>query len=143
MQAASESKEQFEELGILLEDMKNYLHNVEQGCQELLVMFHTTDKSQPLEILTQIMEGLEYYQKLLKSAVILLTIDLSEPLYEKLSASSLFDYLSQVFISVVEATENEDYSLLTDIIEYDLIPAICISQEMLTVVLGRYEERVM
>jgi hypothetical protein len=145
MQAASqfENKKEFEELGVLLNDMKIYLYNIGQGCQELSVMFHTVDKSQPLEILTQIMEGLEYYQKLLKSTAVLLTIDFSEPLCEEMSVSSLFDHLCQIFTSIVEATENEDYSLLTDLIEYDLVPGICISQEILAVVQGRYEERVM
>ncbi|AIF53651.1 hypothetical protein [Pelosinus sp. UFO1] len=143
MEVTSESRKQLEELGVLLGDMKNYLYKVEQGCQELSVMFHTADRSQSLETLTQIMEGLDYYQKLLKSAAVLLKIDFSEILCEKMSILSLFDHLGQIFTSIVEATDNEDYSLLTDIIEYDLMPAICISQEMLAIVQGRYEERVM
>lgn len=137
------SGKQFEELGVILEDMKNYMYNVAQGCQELSAMFHTVDKSQSLETLTQIMEGVDYYQKLLKSAAILLTIDFSEVLCEKMSISLLFDHLCQVFSSIIEAVENEDYSLLADIVEYDLVPAINIAQGMLAIVQGRYEERVM
>lgn len=143
MQTASATKEQFEELGTLLGDMKEYLCNYEQGCQDLPMIFHGANRSQPLEILTQIMEGLSYYQKLLKSAAVLLTIDFSELLCEKMSISSLLDHLSQIFVSIFEAAQNEDYSLLADIIEYDLMPAVCISQGMLVVVQGRYEERVM
>jgi len=143
MQAASESEKQFDELGVLLGDMKIYLQKIEQGCQELSVTFHTANKSDALETLTQIMEGLDYYQRLLKSAAVLLTIDISESLCEAMSISSLFDQLCQIFNSIVEAIENEDFSLLTDLIEYDLIPAICISQKMLAGVQGKYEERVM
>lgn len=142
MEPVSEDKKQFDELGVLLKEMKDYLSNLEPGCQELSVKFHEADKSQALENLTQIMEGLNFYQKLLKSAAIVLTIDFSEILYEKLSVSSLLDQLCQTFASIFEATENEDFSLLTDIIEYDLIPAIAISQGMLAVVQVRYEERV-
>ena len=142
MELVSESKKQFDELGIVLKDMKDYLRNLELGCQELSVKFHEADKSQPIESLTQVMEGLNYYQKLLKSATIVLDIDFSENLHEKVSVASLFDRLGQIFTSIFEATENEDFSLLTDIIEYDLIPVISISQEVLGIMQERYEERV-
>lgn len=142
MELVSESKTQFDELGTVLKDMKDYLLNLELGCQELSVKFHEADKSQPIENLTQVMEGLNYYQKLLKLATILLDIDFSENLHEKISVASLFDQLGQIFTSIFEATENEDFSLLTDIIEYDLIPVISISQEVLGIMQERYEERV-
>lgn len=143
MQTVSDNKQQFEELGALLGDMKSYLHNVEEGCQELGIQFHLNNKSQPLETLTQIMEGLGYYQKLLRSAAVLLAIDFAETLREKTSIESLIDQLSQIFASLVEAAENEDYSLLTDIVEYDVLPAVHISQGILVVVQERYDERAM
>lgn len=143
MQAGIDSKKQLDELGPLLEDMKSYLFKVEQGCQELSIGLQIGDKFKTMEILIQIMEGLSYYQKLIKSAVMLLTIDFSEILCEEKSISLLFGHLGQIFASIFEATENEDYSLLTDIIEYDLIPAITTSQGILGVVQGRYEERAM
>ena len=142
MQAVNESNNQVDELDVLLEDMKGYLNKFETGCQELIVMFHGDDKAQSLEMLTQILEGLHYYQKLVKSAAVLLSIDLSESLYKETSILSLFDQLCQLFNCIFEAAENGDYSLLADIIEYDLIPAIGTSQELLTVVQRRYEERV-
>ncbi|GMB01696.1 hypothetical protein [Pelosinus sp. IPA-1] len=136
-----ESEKQFEELGGLLSDMENYLYKVAQGSQELSVTLHGVDRLQSLEMLTRIMEGLDCYQKLLKSAAVLLTIDFSEPLYEETTVLLLFDQLCQVFTSIVEATESEDYSLLADLIEYDLVPVIRISQGMLGVVQERYKER--
>lgn len=142
MERVSNTKEQIDELGTLLKDMKDYLPKLELGCQELSVGFYGGDKSQPLENLTQVIEGLSYYQKLLKTAMVLLEISFSEVLYKEISIATLFDQLGQIFTSIFEAAENEDFSLLTDIIEYDLIPAIAISQEMLTIVQGRYEERV-
>jgi light-regulated signal transduction histidine kinase (bacteriophytochrome) len=142
MLATSENKKEFSELGVLIEDMKNYLSHVEQGCQELSTMFHEANKLKPMEMLTQIMEGLGYYQKLLKSAAIFLTIDFSTILWEKTSISSLLDRICQVFTGIFQAVENEDYSLLTDLIEYDLIPVISISHGMLEVVQGLYEERI-
>jgi hypothetical protein len=142
MQSISETKKQIDELGPLLEEMQNYLQKLEQGCQELSIQFHNADKSQPLELLIQIIEGLNYYQKLLKSAAIILMIDFGEILYEKMSVSLMLDQLCQNFTSVIEAADNKDYSLLMDIIEYDLIPAIVISQGILAVVQRRHEERV-
>jgi hypothetical protein len=142
MQAVDESKKQVDELGPLLKDMEDYLDKFEQGCLQLPIQFHADNKSQPLEILTQIMEGLSYYQKLLKSAAILLSIDFSEILCEKMSVSSLLDQLCQNFTSILEAAQNEDYSLLTDIIEYDLLSDIYIAKGMLAKVQRRYEERI-
>ncbi|AJQ26079.1 hypothetical protein [Pelosinus fermentans] len=135
------SEKQFNELGTLLDDMKEYLCKFEKNCQQLPIEFHEADRSQALETLTQIMEGLNYYQKLVKSAAVLLTIDLSEVLYKDVSVASLLEQLCQIFASILEAAENEDYSLLTDIIEYDLIPAISISHELLVILQERYEER--
>jgi hypothetical protein len=142
MQAVNESKKQVDELGPLLKDMQIYLQKFEQGCQELPIQFHGANKSQPLEILIKVMEGLSYYQKLLKSAAILLSIDFSEILYEKMSVSSLLDQLCQNFNLILEAAQNEDYSLLTDLIEYDLLSDISISQGVLEMVQRRYEERI-
>jgi hypothetical protein len=141
MQAISENKKQVDELGPLLEDMQNYLQKFEQGCQDLSIQFHKADKSQPLEILIQIIEGLNYYQKLLKSAAIILMIDFGEILYEKMSVSLLLDQLCQNFTSVIEAADNKDYSLLIDIIEYDLIPTIVISKGVLAIVQRKHKER--
>lgn len=141
MLVMSENENEYGELGVLLEEMKGYLHNVEQGCQELPDMFHEVDKSQPMEKLTQIMEGLGYYQKLLKSAAVYLTIDFSVILWEKDSISSLFDKICHTFADIFQAADNEDYSLLMDLIEYDLIPVVSISYGILGVVQRIYEER--
>jgi hypothetical protein len=141
MQPVSASEKQFEELGSLLEDMKEYLQKLERGCRDFSVLLDGSSITKSLGILTQIMDGLHYYLKLLKSAAALLTIDLSEIVYETMSISSLFNHLSQIYTSIIESIENEDYSLLTDLIEYDLLPAICISQGILVVVQERYQER--
>jgi hypothetical protein len=135
------SEKQFNELGTLLIDMKEYLCKFEKSCQQLPVGFHEADRSQALETLMQIMEGLNYYQKLVKSAAVLLTIDFSETLCKDVSVASLLEQICQIFNSILEAAENEDYSLLTDIIEYDLIPVISVSLELLVILQERYEER--
>ncbi|SFL45030.1 hypothetical protein [Pelosinus propionicus] len=142
MQAVNESKIQIDELGVLLEDMKEYLEKVEQGCQDLPSKFHMVDKSESLLALTQIMEGLGYYEKLLKSVGVLLAIDFTEILYENTSIASLFEQFCQFFTDIYQATENEDYSLLSDTVEYDLLPVINVSQGILAVVQERYAERV-
>lgn len=141
MQTVIDNKKQWDDLGILLENMKDYLYKLEQGCQELSVEIHAGEKSKPLEKLIQIIEGLSFYQKLLKSAAVLLNLDFSEHLHEEMSVSSLFDQLCQISTNLFEAAENQDYSLLADLIEYDLVPVVCISQRILVVVQIRYKER--
>ncbi|EIW20917.1 MULTISPECIES: hypothetical protein [Pelosinus] len=142
MQAVIDNKKHLEELGPLLEDMRDYLAKLEQGCQDLPIGLHAEDKSKPLEVLAQIVEGVSYYQKLLKSAAVLLEIDFSEVLCKNISIASLFDQLCEIFTSIFEAAESQDYSLLTDLIEYDLVPAISISQQIVAVVQIRHKERI-
>ncbi|OAM92849.1 hypothetical protein SAMN04515679_0920 [Pelosinus fermentans] len=142
MQVVNEKESHLDGLGVLLEDMRKYLHIVEQGCRDFSTQFQQADNSLPLISLTQMIEGLGYYQKLLKSSAVLLNINLAEFLYENSSISSLIDQLSKIFTEILEAVENKDYTLVTDLIEYDLLSAISISQEFLVIVQKRCEERV-
>lgn len=142
MELMTENINQLNELGTLLEEMDEYLQKLDQGCQDLIVKFYITDQSESIEKLIFILEGLNYYQKLLKSAAVLLVIDFSEILWEESSISSLISQLCQVISSISEATENEDYSLLVDLIEYDLVPVVASSQKMLEIIQGRYKGKV-
>jgi hypothetical protein len=129
-------------LASTMQEMQEYLLRWTQECEILPEDFQSEDKSQPLDALSKILEGLGYYLKLLQSAATLLAIDQTEILWEKTSVSSLLADLQNVFAGIYEAAESEDYSLVTDLTEYDLLPALHTAQQLLKVIQQRYTERV-
>ena len=134
-----------EQLGILgkvLGDMKDYLYKLEQGCARLPDAIHAEDKARPIETISQILEGLEYYLKLLQSSVFLLEIDPSDGLWKQASVSSFAANLNRTCVEICDAAEGEDYSLLCDLVEYDLFTIIGTAQELLTAVQQRFMERI-
>ncbi|VBB09443.1 transcription regulator rrf2-type, partial [Lucifera butyrica] len=71
-----------DKLGCTMEEMLEYLQLLEDGCKKIPAEFYTGKEIQAIESLLQIMEGLHGYQKLIKSAAVLLNIDASAALGE-------------------------------------------------------------
>ncbi len=135
-------QQQLNDLAHTLEDMSGYICRLEQGCAALPAAFLAEDKSQPLGNLSHILEGIGYYHKLLQSAIVLLAIDPMEDLLNNISVCSFTEEIHRTFTSVFQAAEGEDYSLVADLIEYDLIPVVHTARQLLEVMLHRYTERV-
>ena len=100
-----------------LVEMSQYLDRLEQGCTDLVDHFHS-DRAASLNKLAQVIEGLEYCLQLLRSAAILLAGDVTQE--EHASAVSFQEAVSRFFADINQAAAGEDYSLLADLIEYDL-----------------------
>ncbi|MDR3562378.1 MAG: hypothetical protein P4N59_13235 [Negativicutes bacterium] len=141
MQTANDIN-QFATLGNALTEMEDYLNGIEQGCTKLPDAFHTEDKSQPIERTAQLLEGLVCCQKLFHSAAALLGINPSGGLWEQASVSSFASDLNRTCVEIYDATENEDFSLLADLVEYDLPSVIHTAHELLMAVQQCYRERV-
>lgn len=139
----TENKQQLQNLDSTIGEMQNYLCRLEQGCEELPDAIHAADKSQLLDQLAQVMEGIGYYQKLLHYAVVLLTIDCAEELWENVSVASLNDELHRILSGICDAAESQDYSMLADFAEYDLLPAIRAAQGLLSAIQRGYMGRIM
>jgi hypothetical protein len=142
MQSTDELKHLTETLAEIMVDMSSYLDRLERGCEGLSGAFLEEDKALPLDALSQIMEGLSYYQKMLLTAADLLAIDMDEELGEKISITTLNGNLLQTFSGIFEAVESEDYSMADDLVGYDLLPVIRGAQQILKAVQQRYLERV-
>lgn len=130
----NEDEEQYT-LASTMEEMQNYLERWMSTCESLPEALQEEDKSRSLEALSHILDGLSYYLKLLKSASTLLSIDSNAELWNSVSVFSLSDDMQKLFASIYEALENEDYSLMADLAEYELAPAISMSQQVLKVLL--------
>lgn len=138
----AEGKQQLAMLSSTMEDMQDYLLRWAQECEVLPEACQAAEKSRPLDALSKILEGLGYDLNLLQSAATLLAIDQTEPLWEKTSVSSLLAELQSIFSGICDAAESEDYSLVADLAEYDLLPAIHTARQLLQAIQQRYTERV-
>lgn len=127
-------------LASTMEEMQNYLERWKSNCETLPETLQE-DKPRSLEALSHILDGLNYFLKLLESASTLLAIDNNVVLWDSVSVFSLSDDMQKLFASIYEALENEDYSLVADLAEYELVPIISLSQQMLTLLLQRCPER--
>jgi hypothetical protein len=124
---SGEENQQIEKLTTALVDMNLYLGRLEQGCEQIAEIFYD-DKATALENLAQIMKGLGYCSKLIQSATTLLAVD---GIAERFSAATFNTGLEKLLKNLDQAAISEDYSLLTDIAEYDLITVIHSGQELL------------
>jgi hypothetical protein len=141
MQNANETIEQLNVLKNTMEDMSVYLDKLIEGCEALPGDFETGKKAQALENMTQIMEGLEYYLKLLVPITQLLLVDENEQLGD-ISISLLKQNMQRTFVDICEAAENEDFSLIADLVEYDLLVHLNSAQNLLTMLQQLFGERV-
>lgn len=128
-------------MGTVLGEMQNYLCRWAEVCEELPLAFQQADKAEPLDQLTQIMEGLGYCPRLWESAVALMGLA-SDDGIGKTELASYGAELQQIFTSLSEAAGNEDYSLVADLVEYDLLPHIYKMQSILNKLQLRYMERI-
>jgi hypothetical protein len=129
-------KQQLDSFGPVLSDMQEYLQRLEQGCLTLPMGVHTRNKDH-LNQLLQIVEGMEYCRKLLHSASVLQGVDVASPLCGEDSVASFSADLCQVSQNICQAAESEDYSLVTDLVECDLVPIIQSARRLLAAILKR------
>lgn len=142
MGTVDETAKQIEVLASTMEDMRDYLGRLAQGCEELPAVFQSGEKKQAMETLAQIVEGLGYYQQLLPPIVQFLSVGESEEMGANLSISSVNGELGRSLTEVYDAVESEDYSLVADLVEYELCSVIQTARNLLEAIQQRYLERV-
>jgi hypothetical protein len=124
---------QIDKLASVLVEMDGYLRNIEQVYPTLQLDFQSEHWGDTLEKLINVMEGLDYCKKIFDSAVLLLGLDVAKNLYNEISIRMFSDKLCNLFEQIDAAAENGDYSLLTDLAEYDVVPVIREALQLLNV----------
>ncbi|HMM19541.1 MAG TPA: hypothetical protein PKA10_02305 [Selenomonadales bacterium] len=137
-----DQQQQLDTLASVLAGMQEYLPRLAQGCESLAGTLHAMDKAEALVTLSQIVEGMSYCPKLIQSATALLGIKVAEPLCGNISPASYIGDLCLIFNNINEATQNEDYSMIADLTEYDLLPAVQTAQELFAEIQKRSMERI-
>ena len=128
---ATNDKEQYLMLANTMEEMQKYLSKWQEACEILPEEFQNEEKFYPMEKLSTILDGLTYYLKLLETAGNLLLIDQTAAIWEKVSILSMAADIHNFSTGIFAAAENEDYSLVADLVEYELLPLISVAQQLL------------
>jgi hypothetical protein len=128
---------QIDKLASVLVEMDGYLRNIERVYPTLQLDFQSEQWADTLEKLIKVMEGLDYCKKMFDSAVRSLRLDAAEDLCNGISITVFSDKLCNLFKQIDVAAENGDYSLLTDLAEYDMLPVIQEAIQLLTVLKAR------
>lgn len=131
---------QIDKLASILIEMDRYLRNIERVYPTLQLDFQSEKQADTLEKLIKVMEGLDYCKKMFDSAVNLLGLDAVENLCNGISITLFTDKLCNLFEQIDGAAENGDYSLLTDLAEYDVVPMIQEALQLLIVLKNKCSE---
>lgn len=96
----------------VLRDAYNYIDNLKKGIEDLSERINKGNEEKGLTLIPLISDGLEWVTK-----VIELTKDVQK---EEVSTGDLNEKLKEI----IEAIDNEDYILVGDLFNYEIIPIL-------------------
>lgn len=101
-------KQQFE----TLQTANEYIVKLEAGIIEGIKLVRNNEESQAMEILPYIIDGVEWLNDAMK-----LTVGIH-------GEETNYNEVKEKLIEIVEAFNNEDYILVGDLLEYEILPVI-------------------
>jgi hypothetical protein len=121
----SYTNEQYMQLQESLQDMSAYLARVHSGVDQIVVELQTNNVDKSLALLVQVIEGLIYFLRLIDTAAAMTGKSLAELYVDGgISGAALVEKIQAICTDIEEAATNKDYSLLGDIVEYDLADTV-------------------
>lgn len=93
----------------VLEDIKNYIENTNNILEDLIEDIRENNN---IENLPNLMEGLLYCSRGLELTKELHTVEVDE------------QFLKEKFEEILEAIENQDFNLIADIIDYEILELV-------------------
>jgi hypothetical protein len=115
-------KEYIEKQYETIEIAKPYVDKMKNGIQEAIKLFEEGKNNEAVEICSFIEEGSSWL-----SEVARLTKDIQSKNLEETELDSKIDELA-------EAYENEDYTLMSDLLQYEILPIIIEWEKVITAV---------
>ncbi|KYH34808.1 hypothetical protein CLTEP_12730 [Clostridium tepidiprofundi DSM 19306] len=92
--------------------VRDYIENLINGIQKAVVFFQSGEEKKGAELLVPIIDGIEWINE-----AIIVTKDVHKG---KITLDGMNDMLKEI----VEAFQNQDFVLIGDLFEYEIIPAI-------------------
>jgi len=96
----------------VLSTADQYLDNLILGIKEIVELFQSGKEMEAINKVTVVIDGIDYISK-----VVVLTKDVQK---DEISLDDLNEQLQ----AIIEAFENEDYILIGDLFNYELLPII-------------------
>lgn len=94
----------------LLKTVDNYLYNLRNGIKNVSDLIQEGKEQEALNIIAQIADGLQWVEE---------AINATKYYHDnKLSLKEMNEFLKEIS----EALENEDYILVSDLFEYEIMP---------------------
>jgi uncharacterized phage infection (PIP) family protein YhgE len=122
--STSYTNEQYRQLQESLQDMNAYLARVHSGVEQIVNELQTSNPDKALALLAQLMEGLIYCLQLIDAAATMTGKSLAALCVEGSSVAVLSEKVQAICAGIEQAAANKDYSLLGDVVEYDLADTV-------------------
>jgi len=96
----------------VLQSADKYLYNLRKGIIKLVGLMQAEKEQQAILLIPEISDGIDWIMK-----VVTLTSDIQK---EPIEIKNINEHLE----SIIDALENEDYILIGDIFNYEIIPIL-------------------
>lgn len=101
-------KQQFE----TLQTANEYIVKLESGTIEGIRVFRSNEEGQAVEIIPYIIDGIEWLNDVMKLTVGIHNQEVN------------YDEIREKLVEIIEAFNNEDYILVGDLLEYEILPVL-------------------
>ena len=110
-----------------LTNAKEYLEKLVPGFQKAADLFRMGNEQEANQYYLQILDGVDWF-----SQVILTIVNAQENIFEAQSLEERQKKLTDLMGQMLEANKNQDWVLLADLLEYEMIPFYKVWQEVLS-----------
>lgn len=100
------------------ESLNLILENLKKAAD----MFRMEDEKEANKFFHQSIENLQEYIRVVQESLVLMGMDFSQVTVEEKDISSYLEEFSNKLSEIIEIQENQDWVLLADVIEYELVP---------------------
>jgi hypothetical protein len=108
-----------------------YLDRIESATPSLAESFRFCPRQESFENLRQLCEGFYWLNLLLDRLKINFGINLETELIRGIAASEYHQKFISVLKQLIESQESKDYVLISDLLEYEILPLVSVWREML------------
>ena len=109
------------------QDAKEYLEKLISGFQKAADLFRMGNEQEANQYYLQVLDGIEWF-----SQVITLIFSTQENKFEEKSLEKRQKQLTDLMAQMLEANQNQDWVLMADLMEYEMIPFYKVWQEVLS-----------